>query len=130
MVTGAAFKKFCSDHGRDVLVSLIYDDDVHEAFREIHLGLCAVVLLLNSQKREVDVLKLKDLSTSVYLKIVETFPWCVVSQSVHRILGHGWERVQMNHCMGLGEISEEGFRSIEQIHPLFQGERIKENIHS
>ena len=120
MVTGAAFKKFCSDHGRDVIVSLIYDREVQEAFREIHLGLCSVVLVLNSQKREVDVLKLKDLSTSVYLKIVETFPWCVISQSVHRILGHGWERVQMNHNMGLGDISEEGLEALNKFIRYFR----------
>ena len=60
------------------------------------------------------MLKLKDLSTSVYLKIVETFPWCVISQSVHRILGHGWERVQMNHNMGLGDISEEGLEALNK----------------
>jgi hypothetical protein len=120
MVTGAAFKKFCSDHGRDVIVSLIYDREVQEAFREIHLGLCSVVLVLNSQKREVDVLKLKDLSTSVYLKIVETFPCCVISQSVHRILGHGWERVQMNHNMGLGDISEEGLEALNKFIRYFR----------
>ena len=110
MVTGAAFKKFCSDHGRDVIVSLIYDREVQEA----------VVLVLNSQKREDDVLKLKDLSTSVYLKIVETFPWCVISQSVHRILGHGWERVQMNHNMGLGDISEEGLEALNKFIRYFR----------
>ena len=120
MVTGASFKKFCSDHGRDVVTSLIRDPEVHESFREIHLGLCAVVLILNSQKREVNTIKVKTISLEVYLQILETFPWCVVSQSVHRILGHGWERIEMNQNYGLGDVSEEGLEAMNKFIRYFR----------
>ena len=52
------------------------------------MGLSAVVLILNSQLAEVNTTKVKEISFDVYLKILETFPWCVISQSVHRILGY------------------------------------------
>jgi hypothetical protein len=44
----------------------------------------------------------------VYLKIVETFPWAVISPSLHRVLAHSWERIELNELKGLGSESEEG----------------------
>ena len=89
IVTAACFKKICSNNCRDVVASLILHSDIKESFKGIILGLCAVVLILNSQLVEVNTTKVKEISFKVYLKILETFPWCVISQSVHRVLGHG-----------------------------------------
>ena len=113
MVTGAAFAAFSSDHATDVITSLVADD-YKDSFKFIHLGLCAVVKVINSQKRRVNTVELREISQSVLLKIVESFPWAVISPSVHRILSHGWERIQLNDGFGLGNISEEGLEALNK----------------
>ena len=97
MVTGNSFVAFSSDHAREVICELV-ENDVKEKVREIHLGLCAIVKIINSQKRTVNTDALRELSKSVHLKIVQTFPWAVISQSVHRILAHSADRIELNNC--------------------------------
>ena len=73
-----------------------------------------MVKVINSQKRRVNTVELREISQSVLLKIVESFPWAVISPSVHRILSHGWERIQLNDGFGLGNISEEGLEALNK----------------
>ena len=81
----------------------------------ILLGLCAVVKVINSQKRKVNVEKLRILAQEVNLKIVTTFPWAAISPSVHRILAHSWEVIEMNDGFGLGDASEEGLEALNKL---------------
>ena len=113
MVTGQAFQKFSSDNSRVFLSSLV-EPEIRESFGEILLGLCTMVKVINSQTRKVNTDKLRNLSLSVYLKIVEIFPWAVVSPSVHRILAHSWEVVELNNYYGLGDMSEEGLEALNK----------------
>ena len=113
MVTGNAFKSFSSDHARATICNLV-GEEVRESLGQIHLGLCAAVKVLNSQKRKVNVEKLRILTLSILLLIVITFPWASISPSVHRILVHGWERIQMNNGHGLGDESEEGLEALNK----------------
>ena len=113
MVTGNAFKAFSSDQARQHICNLV-DDEVRENIGKIHLGICAAVKVINSQKRKVNVEKLRKLCTLVNLLIVETFPWASISPSVHRILAHSWERIQMNNGHGLGDESEEGLEALNK----------------
>ncbi len=108
MITGNRFKACCSDNARDILASLIIDSQLQQPFKEIHLGLCAIIRVLNSQHRAINLNHYHQLCSSVDLKIVETFPWAVLSPSLHRVLAHSWERVEMNELKGLGSESEEG----------------------
>lgn len=113
MVTGRAFQQFSSDEARHFLSSLV-NDDVKQDFNFILLGLCATVKIINSQKRKVNVDNLKKLTTDVYMKLVTTFPWVVLSPSVHRILAHSWEVISMNNNYGLGDLSEEGLEALNK----------------
>ena len=70
--------------------------------------------MINSQKRKVNVEKLQQLTKETYMKLVQCFPWCVVSPSVHRILGHSWEVIQGNDGYGLGGLSEEGLEALNK----------------
>ena len=114
MVTGKSFQKFSSDAGRAFIVSLMKDED-QEAFRLILLGLCATVKVINSQKRRVNIEKVRGLAQDVYLAIVEHFSWAVVSPSVHRILAHSWEVMELNNGFGLGDLSEEGLEALNKM---------------
>ena len=68
--------------------------------------------MINSQKRKVDVDKVRKLGQQVYLQLVQLFPWVVVTPSVHRILAHSWEVMLLNNSFGLGSQSEEGLEAI------------------
>jgi len=108
MTTGNQFKTFCSDNARSLIAGLLNDSSLQDSFKEIHLGLCAIIRVLNSQHRTINLLEYRSLCSSIYLKIVETFPWAVISPSIHRVLAHSWERIEANELKGLGSESEEG----------------------
>ena len=63
--------------------------------------------------------------------IVETFPWAVISPSVHRILAHGAERVELNEGFGLGDMSEEGLEALNKLIRRFDasGSRSDSTVH-
>ena len=87
MVTGAAFQKFSSDFARNVLCNLLEEEE-REDFGEILLGMCTLVKVMNSQKKRVDIDRVRRLGQHVNLLIVKRFPWAAISPSVHRILAH------------------------------------------
>ena len=80
----------------------------------ILLRLSALVKVINSQKRKVNVDKVRQLGQEVYLKLVQCFPWAMISPSVHRILAHSWEVMQINCGYGLGSLSEEGLEALNK----------------
>ena len=49
MNTGSRFHRFSTNAARDILASLINDESAREPFKEVHLHLCAIVRVLNSQ---------------------------------------------------------------------------------
>ena len=121
MVTGSAFQLFSSDTARRFICTLV-DDDIRPDLNSILLGLCAIVKVLNSQKRKVNVEKLRCLGQEVYQRLVITFPWAVISPSVHRILAHSWEVIILNEHYGLGDLSEEGLEALNKfIRSIRQG---------
>ena len=78
MVTGKSFVNFASDSSRAFFVFLV-DEMEKEDLNMILLGLCAAVKVINSQKRRVNVEKLRTLTQEVNLRIVTTFPWAAIS---------------------------------------------------
>ncbi len=70
--------------------------------------MCALVRVCNSQHTRVDIMAVRDLSKEVYVTILEKFPFASLSPSVHRIIAHAWEAIELNGGYGLGRICEEG----------------------
>ena len=108
MATGNMFKVSATDEGRRKMASLIdYDEDKRQSFLDIHLMLCAIVRVGNSQKSLIDVEVYKEVATECYLKIVEDFPWVQVPESIHQVLAHVADLVEDNGGCGLGNGSDE-----------------------
>ena len=78
MITGASFQKFSSDFARTVLSSMFKEEE-REDFSEIILGICTLVKVMNSQKRRVNVDKVRRLGQQVNLLIVKRFPKAAIS---------------------------------------------------
>ena len=102
---------FIHTQARNILAKLLVDPLVQQPFKEIHIGLCAIIRVLNSQNRCINLPLYQNLCTSTYLRICETFPWAVISPSIHRVLAHSWEKIEMNGLYGLGSESEEGLEA-------------------
>jgi hypothetical protein len=98
MLTGNQFFKF--SEARDFFAGLLHDETKREDFKEIHLGMCSIVRVLNTQRRKVDMAKLRFLGNEIYMLMAETFPWAAISTSLHRVLGHGWEVVEISGGKG------------------------------
>ena len=54
------------------------------------------------------------MTIEVYTHLVTYFPCCAVSPSVHHILAHAWEVIEMNGGYGLGDKSEEGLEALNK----------------
>ena len=85
-----------------------------DRFREILLGLCTLVKIINSQKRKIDTDKVSRLVKLVNIQLVQCFPWIAISPSVHRIIAHSWEVILLNNSFGLGDQSEEGLEALNK----------------
>lgn len=42
-----------------------------------------------------------------YLFILKSFPWCLISDSLHRLLAHVWEHIVLNNNFGLASENEQ-----------------------
>ena len=56
----------------------------------------------------VDVEKYKEMCTSLYLHLIQAFPWISITPSLHKILAHSWEIIEMNEECGLKKLDESG----------------------
>ena len=76
--------------------------------------------------------KLQLLTQETYRNIMDTFPWVVISPSIHRILAHSWEVMQLNGGYGLGRISEERQEALNKFIREFQcsGARKDSTVHN
>jgi hypothetical protein len=73
--------------------------------------MCSIVRVLNTQRRKVDTAKLCFLGNKIYMLMVNTFPWAAISTSVYRVLGHGWEVVEISEGKGLGAQRDKGLEA-------------------
>ena len=76
--------------------------ETRETWESIHLQLCAVTIVMRSQRSEIEVDLYKEICTDVYLKIVEEFNWAQIPQSIHQVLAHAGQLMEENGDMGLG----------------------------
>jgi len=102
------------------MAELIIDADEEEqerkreAWKSIHLDLCALAIVGNSQRTKVNVDHYKDISTRVNLRIVNEFPWAQIKESIHELIGHGGQLIEENSDYGLGGKAEHGIERSQQ----------------
>ena len=111
--TGGMFYTLSSDAGRQELKNMVEvregdDPQLQEGFDWMFTHLCAIIRVMNSSERKIDIKKYDQLCKDVSVKIVQTFPWAKISESMHRVLAHSAELIEANQNFGLGGQSEEG----------------------
>lgn len=128
--TGPMFYTFSSDASRRCLMNLLIDPETKnklaeseseedkklcKAFEHIHASLCAIVRIINSQHRKIDVYMFKLLCNNCSIDIRRNFPWAKLNTSLHRALAHSWQRIEENGKKGLGNESEEVLESCNKL---------------
>ena len=96
------------------MASYLQDKELQEPFKHIHIKICSIVRLLNSQREEINVEGYHSLCKSTLVTIVTHFPWAKVSPSLHKVLCHTGELIELNDGKGLGSQSEEGLEALNK----------------
>ena len=117
MSTGNAFKTFAEEDSREFLTSLLRDDadkvdEKREAYSDIAMMLCGICKAANSQHHKIDVEYYSYVCTQLNLLILDTFPWVILPESIHRLITHSAELIEANDGLGLGGTSEEGIEGM------------------
>ena len=112
--TGPMFHIWLRDENRKKLLTLIDNEEAREAYNNIHMQLCALTLVANSQRHEVDSDYYRMVSTNCYLEMVETFEWIQIPQTIHQLLAHMPELIEDNDNIGLGNWSEDGMERLQE----------------
>ena len=66
-------------------------------------------------RTKFDIAKLDRFCKKAYIHRVESFPWAILSISIHRGFGHLTELVRKNGGIGLGSLSESPLESAHKI---------------
>ena len=111
--TGNTAKKILFHGGRKAVIEMLperYQQSMSQ-FGEY----LAVILRLFSSDLKINIAKYKELCTSLYVLILESFPWARITPSVHKLLAHSWELIERNDCRGLKNFDESGLEANNKI---------------
>ena len=75
-----------------------------------------------SSKCHVNIPVFKEFCVDLYVFIVNTFPWVSITGSVHKVVGHSWELIELNGGRGIGALDEAG---MEGCHKVLRGIRTR-----
>ena len=79
-----------------------------------------ILRVVSSKEHLIDVDAFESLCNETNIIIAEEFPFSSIPPSIHRLLAHSAERIQVNEGYGLGKLSEE---SLEAQHKLLRTAR-------
>ena len=126
---GNLARKFLAEENQDRVLKMIQELGTHcpdsgawrqlteqesDTYRSIFRDL-GIIGRVASSKSLVKIFKLRDFCTNVHVTISNAFPWCLVGESVHRLVDHIWELCLLNDCHGLARLSESSFESVHKV---------------
>ena len=127
--TGNTARNILHHGGRDIVIQMLPD-----RFRPIMTQIgqyLSVILRLFSSSENIDVQEYKKVCTTLYLLYLESFPtptkptkkspqpvdlmWISVPPTLHKLLAHSWELIEMNDGRGLKCFDESGLEANNKI---------------
>ena len=106
---GNQARRFFKSETRNVIVDCVADK-YKEIVGCLHRNLSVILRVVNSSE-EVDCEKLGVVTRETSLLIAEKLPWVSVNYTLHGLLHHSVELIQMNNNMSIGSLSEEAIES-------------------
>jgi hypothetical protein len=114
--TAAVARAFFSSQKRQAVLDLFKGDDVqNSAIEKLLLQFSVILRVISSKERKIDTEAFEQYCNETYCSLAQNFPWASIPTSVHRILGHSAERIQLNLGYGLGKYSEEGLEALHKL---------------
>jgi hypothetical protein len=111
--TGNNARKFFSEAQRKIVVNMFLEK--RSEVEIIIQGLSVILRVVSSDARVHDMDGFRDLCKDTYTTILQTFPYALVSLSVHRLLAHSAEAIESNGHRGLKRLSEEGLEASNKL---------------
>ena len=87
----------------------------------------AVILRVFCSSESVNVQQYKDFCTQLYLHLIDSFPrqrrseknlagpWISITPTLHKLLAHSWELIELNNSEGLKRLDESGMEGCNKI---------------
>ena len=85
----------------------------------------SVIVRVMSSKEKVNIQRYKQCCTELYLFLINNFqhvinkhlsgPWISITPSLHKLLAHTWELIEINDGVGLGALDEAGLEGCNKI---------------
>ena len=129
---GNVCERLLKDH-RNVLVSLV-PEQFQPALNEFVDRLWIILFIYTSQSKnaQVNTLLFREFCADTYKLLLNNFEnsekkWINVSPTLHMILAHSWELIEINGNYGLGEYSETGLENNNKFLRYFREHLARKN---
>ena len=101
-------------HSRDIVIRCVPEN--YQSIMSQFGQQLSVILRLFCSSKSINVKEYKKLCTNLYLFLLHSFPhvtnkpgtWISITPSVHKLLGHSWELIELNEGRGLKNLDESG----------------------
>ena len=129
---GNVCERLLKDH-RDVLVSLV-PERFQPALNEFLNRLWVILFVYTSQsKTHVNTPLFREFCAITYELLLNSFQnseskWLNISPTLHMLLAHSWELIEINDNCGLGEFSETGLEHNNKFLRFFRQFRARKKI--
>ena len=110
-------------HNREIVVSEV-PDRLQDVLRHYGQQLSVIVRVMSS-KEKVNIERYKQCCTDLYVFLINNFqrvinknlpgPWISITPSLHKLLAHTWELIEINDGVGLGALDEAGLEGCNKI---------------
>ena len=95
---------------RDIITNLIRNQSDREITEQFGYLLSTILRDISSDKT-IRIDQYKNICKDLNLLLLHEIPWASVTPTLHKVLAHSWELIEMNHQKGLKGLSEEGFEA-------------------
>lgn len=112
--TGNTARKILHDsNNREVIIEMLPEKH-REDIRRYGQQLSVIIRLISSSEL-VNVERYKHFCTGINMSLLRSFPWIRITPSLHKILAHSWELMDMNDAHGLKSLDESGLEGNNKI---------------
>ena len=120
--TAESGRRFFHEKNVDAVIALFTNGTEKEksTLRVLHRNFSVILRHVSSKEHKIDVDAFESLCKETNILIAREFPWSTIPPSIHRLLAHSAERIQVNNGYGLGNLSEE---PLEAQHKLLRTAR-------
>ena len=125
--TGNVAWRFFSPESTDVINDILVKFKVPKKEKILSiLNAFGIILRVMSSKRQVHIEQYALLCRSTYILILEEFPWVLLTECLHDVLGHSAEAIEANDGFGLGWFSEQGSEATNKFIRRFSERRARQ----